>query len=337
MAVLQSAKAETSPVAKTSNPAAPTRGSKIIGAVCVLATAIGWGLNWPATKFVLAICPPLSARGLSGLVACLGLLAIASVRGETIIVPRHLWGRLALLSLLNVSVWMGFTTASMLWLPAGQAATLAYTMPIWTTLLSWYVLAEPPDGRQILATLLGVAAICVLVGGTGLTLNIARLPGFALALSAAGLFAFGTVLSKKTPVPLPPVALTGWQVGIGSLPLLASGTMIESPHWRTMPAIGWAALAYTAFVSMGLCYLLWFAAVRRLKASVAAIGTLLTPVVGVVASSVALGDPLTTAQVVSLGCVALGIILSVKTANQTPRPDQPPRYSREGISSRANR
>ena len=53
--------------------------------------------------------------------------------------------------------------------------------------------------------------------------------------------------------------------------------------WALARAIGWLALGYTAFVSMGACYLLWFAAVRRLTASSAAIGTLLTPVIGVAA------------------------------------------------------
>jgi len=63
---------------------------------------------------------------------------------------------------------------------------------------------------------------------------------------------------------------------------------------------------------MGACYLLWFAAVRRLKASSAAIGTLLTPVIGVAASAVALGDPLTLNQVVSLAFVVAGIMLAIR-------------------------
>jgi probable blue pigment (indigoidine) exporter len=79
-----------------------------------------------------------------------------------------------------------------------------------------------------------------------------------------------------------------------------------------LPFIGWIALAYTAFISMGMCYLLWFAGVRRLKASSAAVGTLLTPIIGVAASSIALKDPLTLSQAVSLCLVLGGIILVIK-------------------------
>ncbi len=211
---------------------------------------------------------------------------------------------------MNVSVWMGFTTASMIWLPAGQAATLAYTMPVWATLLAWPMLHERPTRRQAAASLLGILGVVILVGRASLDLDAARAPGVVLALSAALLFAFGTVLSKRQPIPLSPIALTAWQVSIGCLPLLAGGFLLEDAHFAAVSAIGWIALSYTAIISMGLCYVLWFAAVRRLRASSAAVGTLLTPVVGVVASSMTLGDPLTASQAAALGLVGTAIVLT---------------------------
>jgi drug/metabolite transporter (DMT)-like permease len=296
-----------------SSPSLPA-GSRVrlVGLACIVCTALGWGLNWPATKFLLTTCPPLTARGVSGLVAGAALFAVAACIGETLIVPRPLWGRLVVAALLNVSAWMGLTTASLLWLPAGQAATLAYSMPVWAALLAWPILHERPVPRQIGAIVLGIFGVVILVGGANVQLDATRLPGVALALLAAVLFAFGTVLSKRMPIPLPRVALTAWQVLLGCIPLLGAGLVFEQAHFAALPPIGWAALAYTAFVSMGMCYLLWFAGVRRLKTSSAAIGTLLTPVIGVAASAVALGDPLTMSQVVSLGLVVVGITLAVK-------------------------
>jgi drug/metabolite transporter (DMT)-like permease len=288
------------------------RRGRMSGLAFVVFTALGWGLNWPATKFLLTTCPPLSARGVSGLVAGAVLFAIAACLGEKLAVPRALWGRLVVAALLNVSAWMGLTTASLVWLPAGQAATLAYTMPVWVALLSWPMLGERPMPRQIGAIVLGICGVVILVGGTIFHLDAARLPGIAIALSAALLFAFGTVLAKRMPIPLPRITLTAWQVFLGCIPLLIAGLLFEQAHFDALPVVGWLALAYTAFISMGACYLLWFAAVRRLEASSAAIGTLLTPVIGVAASTVALGDPLTLNQVVSLGLVAGGIMLAVK-------------------------
>ena len=213
-------------------------------------------------------------------------------------------------ALLNVSAWMGLTTASLLWLPAGQAATLAYTMPIWATLLAWPMLNERPSLRQVGAIALGICGVVILITGAGLNLNTMSLPGIALALCAAGLFGFGTVLFKRMPILLPHITLTAWQVILGCIPLLGCGLLFEHAHFDTLPLVGWIALAYAATISMGLCYLLWFAAVRRLKASTAAIGTLLTPVVGVASSSLALGDPLLLGQILSLGLIAIGVALT---------------------------
>ena len=293
-------------------PAVPGSREQLRGLTFVVITALGWGLNWPATKFLLTTCPPLSARGLSGLAAAGVLFTVAALRGEQLAMPRHLWGRLSLASLLNVSAWMGLTTASLLWLAASQAATLAYTMPVWAALLAWPVLGDRPAWRQIAAILLGIGGVAIQIGGTGLYLDATRLPGVAVALSAAVLFAMGTVLSKRMPIPLPRLALTAWQVFLGSIPLLGAGLLFERPHFHAMPLIAWASLAYTALISMGLCYVLWFAAVSRLRASHAAIGTLLTPVIGVAAASLTLGEPLVLAQAVSLVLVLGGIVLAVK-------------------------
>jgi drug/metabolite transporter (DMT)-like permease len=303
-----------------------------VGFVCVILTAIGWGLNWPATKFLLATCPPLSSRGVSGLAAGVMLLGVAAVRGEALRVPRRLWGRLALGALLNVSVWMGFTTASLLWLPAGQAATLAYTMPIWVVLLAWPLLGERPTVRQIGSVVLGFCGVIILVNGGAVS---AAIPGIALALSAAGLFAFSTVRAKRAPIPLPPTALTGWQVTLGCIPLLVAGLSFEHPRFDAMPPIGWAALAYSTCISMGLCYILWFAAVARLKASSAAIGILLTPVIGVTASSWVLGEPLPLSAIGALGLVVAGIVLAAKGDAKVPPLETHAQVS-GAISSRAS-
>jgi drug/metabolite transporter (DMT)-like permease len=288
------------------------RPAQLIGVGCLVITAVGWGLNWPATKFLLEQCPPLTARGIAGIVASLALAGIAVSRGETLAVPRPLWWWLIGSALLNVSAWMGLTTLSLVWLNAGEAATLAYTMPVWAALLAWPVLGERLVPRKIAALALGVCGVVVLLGGNGFSADRAKLPGVAIALAAAMLFALGTVLCKRRPLNMTPIAMTAWQVGIGCIVLLGASFVLEHPHLRAMHWFGWAALSYTAAVSLGICYITWFAALRRLEAGTAAIGTLLTPIIGVVASAIALGEPLLFPQFASLALVITGIILAVR-------------------------
>ena len=268
----------------------PSAG-RLIGFGCLVVMALGWGLNWPATKFLLEQCPPLTARGIAGIVASLVLAGIA-YRVVNASVPRPLWWRLIGSALLNVSAWMGLTTLSLVWLSAGEAATLAYTMPVWAALLAWPVLGEKFVLRRIGALVLGVCGVVVLLGGNGFSADTAKLPGVAIALAAAMLFALGTVLPNARPLNMTPIAMTAWQVGIGCIVLLGASFVLEHPHLLAMHWFGWAALSYTAAVSLGICYITWFAALRRLEAGTAAIGTLLTPIIGVVASAISLGEPL---------------------------------------------
>jgi len=179
-------------------------------------------------------------------------------------------------------------------------------------LLAWPILDERPFPRQIGAIILATCGVVVLVGAASFGLDASRLPGVALALCSATLFALGTVLSKRKPIPVPHIASTAWQVTLGCTPLLGYGLLFEHTHFDGLPMIGWLALAYTTIISMGMCYILWFAAVRRLKTAIAAIGTLLTPVVGVASSSLALGEPLVPSQIVALGLVVAGIVLATK-------------------------
>nr|WP_294521053.1 DMT family transporter [uncultured Rhodopila sp.] len=285
----------------------------LLGALAVVVTALGWGLNWPATKLLIAACPPLSARGVAGAVACVILFIVATLRGESLRVARPERWRLVAGALLNVTAWMGGTTAALRWLPAGQAVTLAYTMPIWVCLLNWPILGERPTLRQIAAIVLGMVGIIVLVGPGSLSFERDDAPGIALALGSAMLFGLGTVFGKARPVSLGPLALTAWQVAVGSIPLLILGLWSEAPAFAALSLFAWVALAYTAVVSMGLCYVTWFVARSRLSAPAAAAGTLLTPVIGVAASSLALGDPLTAPQLVALMLVAGGIVLGSGT------------------------
>lgn len=292
--------------------AASSRSHKI-GLLSLLVTSIGWGLNWPAIKVLLREWPPLSARGWAGLAAALGLAMLASLRGERLAVPRGAVGRLILAAMTNVFVWMGFSTLAMRWLNVGEAALLVYTMPIWVTVLAWPVLGEWPTARIFVALALGIAGVTVLLGGEAGAASWEKLPGVLLALGAAFLFALGTV-ALRSPLGLPPLAAVAWQVGIGCVPMVALGLLLEHPDTGALSPLGWGLMVYMAVVPMGLCYLSWFAALRRLPPAIASIGTLLTPVVGVLTAALILGEPFGLREMLALVLTLGGVALALRGA-----------------------
>jgi drug/metabolite transporter (DMT)-like permease len=287
-----------------------TDHSRWVGVICLGITAFGWGLNWPFMKLLLRELPPLSARGLAGVTASVILAAFALSRGERLGVPRTAWPRLLFATFTNVIAWMGFGTVAMQWVSVSEGALLAYTMPIWAMLLAWPVLGTRPTLRDVIALCLGLAGIVILFGGAGFALGPEKLVGAALALSAAILFAFGNVVNR-TPIPIPPVALVAWQVGLGCLAMLVAGLVFEKPDFGALSAAGWGVMAYMTIIPMGVCYLTWFETLRRLPPATASTGMLLVPVVGVVSAAFIVGEPLgirvVLAMVLTLGGVTLAL------------------------------
>ncbi|MFZ5733671.1 MAG: DMT family transporter [Pseudomonadota bacterium] len=297
-----------------------TRDARLIGFLFLSVTVCGWALNWPAIKFLLREWPPLFSRGVAGVAAALILAAIALSRRESLHVPRRDWLRLAFAAFTNVFAWMGFGTMVMQHLSISEGSLLAYTMPIWTMLFAWPVLGQRPSLRGVAAVILGSAGILVLfsgqlTAGTGFALGPDKTLGVVLALAAAIFFALGSVLNA--PLPLKPIPLAAWQVGLGCLPMIALGLAFEHPDFGALTASGWSVLIYMIVGPMGLCYLTWFAALERLPPTTATMGTLGVPVIGVIAGAVTLGEPLGLREVAAAGLTLAGVALALR---RTPPP-----------------
>jgi drug/metabolite transporter (DMT)-like permease len=224
-----------------------------------------------------------------------------------------LWPRLVLAALLNVAGWMALMGLALLYLPASEAALIAYTMPIWASLLAWPVLGERPNLLRVISLLMAFAGLAAIMGGNGLAASMTKLPGILMALGGAFGFAVGTVLAKKLPLNLPPLTAAAWQIGIGCLPVAIAGLLLEKADVTGVSQLGWILIFYSTVIQFCIAYVSWFAALARLPASVAAIGTMAVPVIGVIASAVALHEPLGIGQIAALVFTLAGVVLATRS------------------------
>ncbi|WP_139484013.1 DMT family transporter [Bradyrhizobium ivorense] len=282
------------------------------GLLFLAITSVGWGFNWPATKFLIGELPPLTLRGTTGVIGAAVLALLALVRAQSLVVERRLWPRLVLYALLNVTGWMVLMGLALLWLSASEAALIAYTMPVWASLLALPVLGERPTLLRTIALVMAFAGLAAIMGGNGISASQEKLPGIMMALGGAFGFALGTVLAKKYPVLLPPIPAAAWQIGLGCVPITIVGLLVETTHWDRVTTVGWWLLVYSTVVQFCIAYVAWFAALARLPASVAAIGTMAVPVIGVVASAIALHEPLGPTQIAALLFTLAGVVLATR-------------------------
>src|SRR6201990_1333748 len=173
------------------------------GYIFLAITSICWGFNWPVIKFLIGEVPPLTLRGMTGVIGAALLALLALLRGQSLRVPDGLWPRLLLAALLNVTGWMVLMGLALLWLPASEAALVAYTMPVWASILAWPVLGERPTLMRTIALVMAFAGLLAIMGGNGLAASVAKLPGIIMALVGSFGFAVGTVVAKRWPLKMP--------------------------------------------------------------------------------------------------------------------------------------
>lgn len=283
-----------------------------LGIALLAVTAIGWGLNFPIMKFLLSEWPPLSARGLSGIVGAAALALIAVWQRQRLAVPRAMRLRLVLVSVLTISSWVAFMGLALLWLDAREAAVLAISVPVWVALLAWPVLGERLTALRAVALMIALGGIFILIGGNSIDAGIEKLPGLLMALVGAVCVGLGTVLTKHFPLEMQPTSLAAWQIGIGCVPVAIAGLLIERPDPAALSAVGWASMVYLTLVQFCLCYVCWFAALERLPAATASIGTLLVPVVGVLSAAAMLHEPFGLREFVALAVALGGVGLALR-------------------------
>jgi probable blue pigment (indigoidine) exporter len=274
--------------------------------------SLGWGLNFPIMKHLLTEWPPLSSRGLCGIVGAVALALIAVLRQQSLRVPDKMRLHLALVSTLTIGGWVAFMGIALLWLNASEAAVLGISIPVWVALLARPILGERLSLLRAVALAAALAGITVLIGGNGIGASVEKLPGIACALAGAVCAALGTVLTKHFPLAMPPLSLAAWQIGIGCAPIAIVGLALERPQLAALSPVGWASMVYMTLIQFCLCYVCWFAALERLPAATASIGTLLVPVVGVLGASAMLNEPLGLREIAALAFTLGGVAVALR-------------------------
>lgn len=236
------------------------------------------------------------------------VLAIAIV-ARRIRVPRErsVWLHIAFLAVpANVIPW-----ALVAWAQRGvtsaMTAVLYSLIPLMTLLISAAISIESLTARRIIGMFLASVGTIVIVGFDPIAARAAG-PVFAV-LVACLLLAAGAVYAKKfvtaRVAALPMVTV---QLGIAflvSMPLalLADGL----PEWDLLtPAVLGASLTLGA-VGTGLAFLMYYTLIENIGATNATMITYITPVIGVIAGGMILGEPITASLLTGGAAIVFGV------------------------------
>jgi len=262
------------------------RESRLAPLLALAVLSLVWGYNWVVMKQAVRYADPVAFSAMRSFFGGLVLLVIVLLTKR----PAGMgwFAGVLVLGLVQTTLFVTLSIWALLYGGAGKTAVLVYTMPVWLMLLAWPVLGEKIRGVQWFAVLFAL-------GGLGLVIQPWKLQstpiGAALALCAALAWAVSGVWAKRLrrAVTIDLLALTGWQLVLGSIPLIVVALLMSEEPVKWHPVFV-GALAYNIGPATALAWLLWLYALHKLPAAIAGIGTLMTPLVGVLSAWLQLGE-----------------------------------------------
>jgi drug/metabolite transporter (DMT)-like permease len=279
----------------------------------MLLLCAAWGLNMVAVKLGNAGIPPALQAGLRSLVSAALLGAWCRWRGigfgdwrrDGTLAPGLLAGVLFALEFVLLYVGVGLTTAS-------RAVVFLYGAPFFVALGAHWLL---PEDRLTAGKAAGLAIafggmVLAFAEGLGQPAGERALLGDALCLLGGALWGATTVLVKASRLRrAAPVLTLQYQLVVSAPLLLLASPLLGEPAAIAPTPVVVLAFLYQAVGIAFASYTAWFWLVSRHSASRLSAFSFLSPVFGVLAGGVLLGERLGPLFGVAVALVAAGLWL----------------------------
>ncbi len=287
----------------------PEKPSALRLALGLGAVYVVWGSTYLAIRFAIETLPPFLMAGARFVVSGALLYVWARARGAAR-PTRANWRAAAIVGGCLLLVGNGGVVWSEQRVESGIAALLVTAVPLWMVLLDWLRPGgRRPGWRVTLGLLLGFAGVTLLVrpGASGGTIDPL---GAGVLLVASFSWAWGSLASRRLPLPRSPLLTTGMEMLAGGVLLLAVSLLAGEPAAFDPSAVTTRSL-------LGFGYLIAFGSLVGFTAYIwllraappALVGTYayVNPIVAVFLGWAFAGEPLTARTLVAAAVIVAGV------------------------------
>jgi drug/metabolite transporter (DMT)-like permease len=292
-------------VPKGRSLARPLDGVAIIVTVVL---CLSWGVNQVAIKLAIPEIPALlqSAVRSAGAAIIVGAWArwrrIPLFKSDGTLVPGLIAGLLFATEFILLYRGLVFTTAT-------RAVLFIYLAPFFVV-IGGLLSGDRFGLSQWLGLLLCFAGVAIAFGVPGAAADPHQIVGDLMMVAGAVAWAATTLVIKASALSRVAAEKTLLYQLVVSAPVLFLGAMAFGERLTGVPsAIALGSLAYQTIWVASVTFVAWFALIIRYSASRLSAFTFLTPLFGVAAGHVVLGDPLTAAFALAVAMVAGGLVL----------------------------
>jgi drug/metabolite transporter (DMT)-like permease len=263
---------------------------------------------------------PWSMRLLGYSIGAATILILLKAQGRSLAIPAgRNWLHIFIAALFLVVSFGVAGTFAQLMANTSRVIIVNYSMPVWGSLMAYFVLHERINRRAATGLALCIAGLSVLVYPVA-EASIREPVGLLLALCCALGWAAGTVYMKWARIKGDLLAITFWQIVVGVVAfavgylIFEGAPKIEPLQWRT-----WGGILFNGVLGTGIAYFIWFNIIGRLSTAMASLGSLINPVVGVIGAMILLGDRPTVSD-----AVGFALIFSAAACVLIPQRKRPP-------------
>ena len=274
---------------------------------------VAWGLNWVVTKTLVQSISPLWTTTLRSAVGTVALFVMLLARGQLIVPRRGDIPVVFTVAVLHMGAFSVLVCFALQVVPVGRSIVLGYTTPLWVAPAAWLLLREKISLQRVAGIGLGMAGVALMFNPLAFNWGDRQaLTGNVLLLLASLCWAANIVYVRSHDWISTPFQLVFWQALLATL-LLA----LVALRYDGVPHIVWTgelagALLFAGVIGTALAHWALVLINRSLPATVTSLGLLATPVMGVAASALLLGEPvspsLLAAMAMILGGIALGTV-----------------------------
>ncbi len=287
--------------------------------VLIVVAALGWGAGGVATRAAFAAgVEPWTMVAMRVLIAALLVgVVLAALRTP---IPSWTVMRFGLVqAVFNLTVPYVLFTFAYREASAGFVGLLAALIPLATSVFANFMLPdEPMTARKLIALFVafsGVAAL-LLSGDSGLAEGGRPVVAIGLGLVSVISIGFAGTFAKKHAGYYDPIQMTGIQLGISTVWLVAAMLLIEGVP-TDVSANGWWLILLLAVVATFMPFLLYFWLLQHISATDASLTGYIVPFVGLIGGIVLLEEELQKGIIVGGVLVFAGMILSDRETRRT--------------------
>jgi drug/metabolite transporter (DMT)-like permease len=171
--------------------------------------------------------------------------------------------------------------------------------------------------QGVILSFLGVVMI-VLGAGNALTFSNQSLFGDLLIVANPICWSIYTVLSKPMLKEYSPLKLTAVTMAIGAVPLVIVGApTFGTQNWAAISVDAWLGLGFSAFLALGIGYVIWYTGVSRIGSARTSIYDNLVTVFAVASAWILLSESMTPIQIAGAVLVFVSLyVVRRKSKNQ---------------------